>query len=223
MKLSVSRSMMLLALALGLSACGSKATFEVKGTVNGLQYEGLVLTDSVSGARLAVHAHDTTFKFPNTIEYGTEYKVVLKPTDPATDQPAHQNCTISYGSDTAGRLASINIIVNCTVNTANLTGTIKVTGTGTAAAGLPTGLKLINGSDASAFVATATSVDYSFAAIPFDQAFGLSIASQPADLKTTCVLVPTAPLVTNTPDQLSVSGKMGDSNAIVNVACTTVP
>lgn len=231
MKLSVSRSLMVMALALGLASCGSKATFQIKGSIveglaNKTSYGPLTLTESVSGTKLVLQQGTSTFEFPGTIEYGTPFKVIIGATGPVSDQPPHEDCVVLNGNDTAGRQAAINVVVSCTIQTHSLIGTITVTGAGGAAKGLPTGLKLINGSDTVGFTATDASVDYVFPTIPYDQTFGLVIAAQPTPPatgpKTTCVLVPTAPYVASA-DKLSVSGKMGDANAVVNVECTTGP
>jgi hypothetical protein len=226
MKLSTllaSRAMMVLALGLGLSACGGKATFDIKGSISGLKYDGLILTETFSGAKVTVPAGSTTFAFPGSIEYGTQYKVVIASTGPLLNQPAHQDCVVGNGADTAGRQAAINVIVACSVQTHNLTGAITVTATGGATKGLPTGLKLINGSDSNGIVATDTSVDYAFQGIEYGTGFGLIIAAQPTSTKTTCVLNPTPPLVVVDATKLAVKGDMGDANAVVNVDCTTVP
>lgn len=229
MKLSVSRSLMVVALALGLASCGSKATFEIKGSIvegqgNKLSYGPLTLTESVSGTKLVLQEGTSTFVFPGNIEYGTPFKVIIGATGPVSDAAPHEDCTVLNGDDTAGRQAAINVIVSCAIQTHNLTGTITVTGANGATKGLPTGLKLINGSDTVGFTATDASVDYAFPSIAYNQTFGLVIAAQPTapatGPKTTCVLVPTGSLVASA-DKLSVSGRMGDTNAVVNVECTT--
>jgi len=231
MKLSVSRSLMAMALALGLAACGSKATFQIKGSIvegvgNKLSYGPLTLTESVSGKKIVLQQGDSTFEFPGTIEYGIPFKVIIGATGPVSDAAPHEDCVVLNGNDTAGRQAAINVVVSCTIQTHNLTGTITVTGAGGATKGLPTGLKLINGSDTVGYTATDASVDYAFPSIPYNQTFGLVIAAQPTPPatgpKTTCILVPTGTLVASA-DKLSVSGRMGDTNAVVNVECTTNP
>jgi hypothetical protein len=124
-------------LALALAACGGKAMFDIKGvivndgqTYDGLRYDGLVLVNN-GGSDLSVPANATTFQFPNQIEYGATFSVTVK------TQPAHQTCQIINGSDTAGRLASINMGLGCIVNASTIGGTI----TGLKA----DGLVLVNG------------------------------------------------------------------------------
>jgi hypothetical protein len=227
------RRMMALALALGVAACGGKATFDIKGQVIGLKYNSLVLTDTVSGTKVTVNApvpntiETTPFQLPNSIEYGTPYNVQIVA---ATDMPPHQTCTVLNGADTAGRLATINIGVSCTLVPHNLAGTIKIankTDTAFTTAEV-TGLTLTNGSTYAAIVAIKDQAVYGFAGIPFGTTYGLIITQQPTK-KTgqpivTCVLetaIVTPPLPKGmSADKLSFTFEMTDADAIVNLVCT---
>jgi len=180
MKLSFLRRPALLALALGLglAACGGgKAEFQVKGTIVGLQYPGLVLTNN--GANdLPVPDKATSFAFPGSIEYGTAYAVDFK------KQPDHQIC--GFGADnlpgsqaeTAGRQATINVLISCVLTAYTVGGTV----TGLTA----DGLELNNGDQRTIILKAATS--YAFpTALPYGTSYGITILTQPAGLKCTLV------------------------------------
>lgn len=196
MKFSKLRTSLLLAVAAAaLAACGGKATFDIGGPIQGLVYSGLELTNVKNGEVLAVPAGATSFKMTRTIEYGTEYDV--RP----TKQPAHQNCSIGNGADTAGRLASINIGVLCLLNEFNIGG--KVTGL------TATGLVLVNGSGQGEQLAVGKdSTSYTFPkAVPYDTTYGVVVLTQPAGLKCTVA---------------NATGKMGDA-AVTNIDVTCSP
>lgn len=230
MKSPIYRRMMALALALGLAACGGKATFDIKGQVVGLQYEGLVLTDIVSGTKVDVKAADTTFKLPNSIEYGTPYNVqIFSETvgdTTVTHQPLHQTCTVLNGADTAGRLATINIAVSCTLIPYNLRGSITIANKTDFPTAEVTGLTLTNGS-VPAIVAIKDQATYGFSGIPFGTTYGLIITQQPTiqdgKPKVTCVLdtaiVALPPAKGMSADKLSFTYAMTDEDAVVNVVC----
>jgi hypothetical protein len=239
MKSSFYRPLMALALALGVTACGGKASFDIKGTVIGLKYDGLVLTDTVSGTKVTVAgtgstAINTTFQFPNSIEYGTPYNVqVLSETVGTTTvarQPLHQSCTVINGADTAGRLATINIGVSCSLVPHSLLGTINISNkTATAfTTAEVTGLTLTNGSTFPAVVAVKDQPAYAFGGIPFGTSYGLILTQQPTVKSgqpiVTCVLETAIPAPTPpkgmSVDKLSYTSEMTDVDAVVNVVCT---
>ncbi|MDB5933770.1 MAG: hypothetical protein JWQ01_1114 [Massilia sp.] len=192
------RRAIVLALALSLAACGGKATFPLSGTVSGLTYEGLVLTSN--GMDLAVPAKSTTFTFPSQLSYGDVYAVTQK------TKPAHQDCSsIIGGADTAGRLATINVTVTCTVNSAAVGGTV----TGLKSAGLV----LTNGSSGGT-VAPVPSADGSAvvftlpSTVPYGVTYGITVLAQPAT--ETCTVGPNGTAV------------MGD-DAVANIVVTCQP
>ena len=203
MTLTFTRSALALALALTLAACGGKATFPVAGTIENLQYGGLVL--STNGMDLPVAANATSFSFPTALSYGEVYHVIAKA------QPAHQTCTIGSfqgrtgvlyngATDTAGRFGAINIGVACATNTAALGGTIT---------GLTSdGLQLTNGSTGGTVAPLAASTTFAFAPVAYDVTYGITVLAQPAN------------------DVCSVSsngtGRMGDT-AVADVVVTCVP
>lgn len=175
MKLSLMRPALVLALALGLASCGGKAGFTIAGEVSGLKYTGLKL--STNGMTIPVEppaaASATTvkFAFPNDIEYGEVYNVLI------TQQPLHQTCALDYTStNTAGRLATINVNIACALNSASVTGSVKgLTGTG---------LQLTNGSTSGVITVVpsttaGTDPTFTFSSIPYNQAFGITVLTQP--------------------------------------------
>ena len=197
MKLSFLRPSLLLALAVALTACGGKATFDVQGTITGLVYSGLVITNRANSDTVTVPAGATTFKLSKSIEYGTEYDVAV------TTTALHQDCSIGNGvnpgngKDTAGRLASINIIVTCRLNAFSIGGAVS---------GLSAdGLVLVNGSGDQVAVAKAATAFNFPTAVAFDSTFGITVLKQPTGL--TCRVA-------------NGVGKMGDAAVTnVNVSC----
>lgn len=155
------------AIALGLTACGGKAQFEVQGTVNNLKYSGLVLANN--GQTVAVPANATTFKFGSTIDYGSTYNVTVQ------TQPAHQVCAVANPTDTAGRMQAINIVVGCSMNAYAIGGSIT---------GLTVdGLVLINGSNANAAPAK-DATSYTFpTTVEYGTTYGVTILTQPPGLR----------------------------------------
>jgi hypothetical protein len=199
MKSSFMRPALALALALSLAACGGKASFAVNGNVVGLKYSGLVLT--TNGMDLTVAPAATTFSFPNSLSYGETYNLQVKA------QPQHQFCQALNASatgpatDTAGRMATINLNVSCTTNAFNLGGTVS---------GLTAdGLVLTNGSTGGTITVNKANPAYAFAAqVAYGTSYGVSVLTQPAGLR--CSVGAAA------------SGVMGDA-AVGNVDITCVP
>ncbi|MDQ1923916.1 hypothetical protein [Massilia pseudoviolaceinigra] len=185
MKLSVLRHSLLLALVVGLSACGGKATFPVEGKIENLKYSGLVLSN-VGMQNLAVDANATSFRFPNTIEYGVPYDVKV------VTSALHQSCNLApldSGKDTAGRQASINVFIRCIDNAFSIGGAVKVIGAdGKVLPYTGDGLVLINGSnDRYSMPKDATA--YKFArAIPYGTSYGVSVLTQPDGGKYVCTV-----------------------------------
>jgi hypothetical protein len=221
MTLSFLRPAILAAVAVAsLAGCGGKATFDIAGSVQGLQYPGLVLTEKKSGQIITINdVTKTTFSFPNTIEYGTEFEIVV------TTQPPHQSCRWpgelgdSY-TGSAGQQASINARLFCSLTPHTVGGSIKMAAGST---GSYVGLKLINGSnDLNPFAVTdAAQTAYVYPNIVFGVPYGITIFSQPTDPKVKCKLVPKGAFTNKTDEQ--VSGTMGDENLTIDVECTKQP
>ena len=166
MKSSFLRPAVALALAVGLAACGGTATFDVKGTVTGQAYAGLVLTNN--GVDLPIALGTTTYSFPGSLEYGESYNVLVK------TNPPHQTCEADerYNADTAGRTAAINVPVACFVNTYTVGG--KITGL------TAEGLVLTNGTTGGTVAAVKDAVVFTFATpVAFNQSYGITVLTQP--------------------------------------------
>ena len=186
MKSSLIRPALALALAASLAACGGsdKAEFTVAGSVTGLVYDGLVLTNA--GVPLKVTPPTAAgaavrFAFPDKLEYGDTYAVTV------ATPPAHQNCEpgvpaggiYANNADTAGRLVTIDIAIVCRINTRSIGGTI----TGLTGAGLV----LANGSTGGTYSAAApttppstTPITYALPVVAFGTTYGVTVTKQPA-------------------------------------------
>lgn len=180
MKCSVLRHSLLLTLALGLAACGGKATFPVEGRVVNLKYSGLVLSN-IGMSDLPVDAKATSFRFPNTVEYGVQYDVKVKTT------ALHQDCTPDNSTDTAGRQASISVTITCRDFTYPIGGTVTILGAnGQAKPYAGENLVLINGSsDRITVPKDATSYKFG-GSIAFGTSYGVSVLQQPDGGKLAC-------------------------------------
>jgi len=182
-------------MAVALAACGGKASFVIGGTISGLTNSGLKLkTDA--GDTVEVPAGATTFSFPNSISYGTEYKVEF------VQQPAHMTCgflgTTNVGS--AGHTTTINVQISCVQNSYAVSGTVE---------GLTSGdMVLVNG-NTSITVAKGSTAFNLPSAIPVGTAYGITVLSKPDDLN--CQV-------------FNGSGVMGDEpRNNVRVVCTPIP
>ena len=166
MKSSFLRPALALALAVGLVACGGKATFGINGSVIGQAYPGLVLTSNGIDVPIAVGA--TTYSFPGSLEYGDPYDVVVK------TNPPHQTCETDpqTKSGTAGRTAAINVAVQCFLNTFSVGG--KITGLTTE------GLVLTNGTTGGTVTVVKDATVFAFATpVAFGQSYGVTVLTQP--------------------------------------------
>jgi len=184
MKSSLIRPALVLALVAGLAGCGGsdKAEFAVKGTITGIVYPGGVL--STNGMDLPINppakaGDPVTFEFPNKLEYGDVYNVQF------TKFPANQaRCgtptnVIPNFTDTAGRLAEINITLQCAVDEYTVGGTVTgLTGSGLTVANGSTGN---NGEIALPTTPTTTPLTYSLPVpVPFGTSYSVAIITQPA-------------------------------------------
>ncbi|WUR13673.1 hypothetical protein E7V67_000775 [[Empedobacter] haloabium] len=187
-----------IALALALAGCGGKESFTINGTVSGLKFSGMELTNG--GDKIAVNpapdgTSDVTFQFPNSIDYGDEYEIAIK-------NPAHQSCGPAITGalkGSAGYTQTINVAIVCSVNTYQLTGTVS---------GLDVdGLVIING-NGSEFTVPKASTSFKYPdAIASQASYGLVVLKQPTGRN--CA-------ITNG------TGRMGDAD-VTNIAITCVP
>ncbi|HEY0064745.1 MAG TPA: hypothetical protein VGC21_21690 [Telluria sp.] len=213
MKLRFLRPTTMLSLALALSACGGSNTFTINVTFKDVLYDGLVMVETVSGTELAIPKGTTAISFPKSIEYGTEYNVIIKETNGVKSLPAHETCVMAGGTDTAGRLSKIAVVVECTIVAPSVTGAIKPAGVAA------TGLQITNGSRP-AFTAVAASTAYAFPLITYGNTFGPVITAQPAGLTCTFVTPDLSKVpVKMGPGNLSYTGTMGDTDIVVDINC----
>lgn len=207
-----------LTLTAGLVACGGgTSSYTIGGTVSGLQYGPLVLTNNLSddatltprplGSTGAVQ--NVAYQFAKQLDYGDPYSVTIK------TQPPHQVCVPSNApgtsiSDTAGRLSVINADFACGLTSHTIGGTI----TGLAASGLV----LNNGSDSKMTIVkdpTTGAYPTTFAfttEVVYGQTFGVTVLEQPTDpIGQTCTVKNGA-------------GKMEDvAITTIEVTCVTNP
>jgi len=213
MKFSLIRPASMLAMALALASCGGgdDDTYTVSGTVEGLVYPNLVMTnnggDDVSVAPPAKPGDPVTFTFSKKLEYGDTYLVAVK------TPPLHQSCGIDpnfklSAADTAGRLGAINARFRCYVDAHAVGG--KITGLTKD----NTGLELANGSTsgkvavaAPADNTTGAAFDYQIAEVPYGETYSIVVITQPTGRFCT---------VQNP------AGTMGDA-AVTNVNINCVP
>jgi hypothetical protein len=172
MKSSLMRPALALALVLGLSACGGKASFPIGVTVSGLQYQGLVLTTNNMDLPVtppATPGQAVTASFPHAIEYGEEFEVKVK------TPPQHQSCTYppndrSYFG-TAGQLAQINAQISCFLNAYAIGGPVT---------GLKSdGLVLANGSTTAVVTKEMTKFQFPVT-VQYGVTYGVTVLTQPA-------------------------------------------
>ena len=171
-----------LTLTAGLVACGGgTSSYTIGGTVIGLQYSGLVLSNNTTedvtitaaGLDAAGAVKNVTYQFAKQIDYGDPYSVTVK------KQPEHQICVTAGGNaDTAGRLSVIQALISCELVKNTVGGKI----TGLAA----DGLVLNNGSVSTGkIVQDATTKLYPTAfvlpeLVVYGQTYGVTVLEQPA-------------------------------------------
>jgi hypothetical protein len=182
MKSSLIRPALALALAAGLAGCGGsdKAEFAVRGTITGIVYPGAVLTTNGMDLPIAPPAKPgdpVSFEFPNKLEYGDVYNVVFKSTPQFQRECRTPDNTIPNFSDTAGRLAEINITYVCIVNSYPLNG--KVNGL------TADGLVLANGSTGGAgtvqkpAAGVTTPIDFQLPNVSYGTTYGVVVIANP--------------------------------------------
>ena len=203
MKFSLARPALALAVLATLAACGGggKATFPINVTVSNLQYPGLVL--NTNGQDLTVNppataGQDVVLTFPNQIEYGQIYEVTPKGATISNhaysggSQPKHQTCSPNlfpaYG--TAGQLAKIDIRYLCSINTYQLTGTVKgLTGTGLVLAnGSTTGTIAVSPALDANQKPTGADVTLIMNPVPYNTTYGVTVLTQPTSPAQTCTV-----------------------------------
>lgn len=178
MKVSTLRAAAALALALVLAACGGKATFDVSGVISPLgplTNSGLVLANGSD--TLSVPVNSTQFTFAHRVSYGDDYNVTVQ------NPPDHMTCQVYNGSGSAGHTSSILVTVQCTQDSALLSGV--VTGLKMAADGTAKTVTLINGTGNTVTVSANSDptfrVNFSMGNVYYGSSFGVTVLKQPAD------------------------------------------
>lgn len=184
-------------LAAVLAACGGKASFVIAGTIAGLTNSGLKLQNN-GGDTLDVAAGATSFSFPNSISYGTEYRLSV------AQQPQHMTCAFVGGTEvgSAGHTTSINAQLACAMNSYIVSGTVS---------GLTTGdLVLVNGSDSGKITVAKGAINFALPSkLTVGTSYGISIFTQPTGA--TCSIE-------------NGSGVMGDADVSnVKITCSANP
>lgn len=187
MKFSLIRPASMLAMAVALASCGGGGDdddFTVAGSVAGVVYPGMVLTnngtDTVTVAPPAKAGDEVKFAFAKKLEYGDTYDVRV------TTEPLHQDCRIyqyapNSTAGTAGQLAVINARFECFIETHAIGGEVS---------GLTkdnTGLVLANGSNTGTTIiipaetnTTGAAFKYAMSVpVEYNQTYGVTIVTQP--------------------------------------------
>lgn len=101
-----------------VSVVCSTQSFNVGGSVAGLEGKGLVLT--LNGTEDLTIASNGSFTFPTALASGSAYEVLVK------EQPQNptQSCTVANASGTVGAGAVRTVTVTCATNTYALGGTV---------------------------------------------------------------------------------------------------
>ena len=185
-----------LAAALALAGCGGKSEFTITGAFYDslgnkvpLKNPGLQLANGDDV--ISVPVGTTDFSFPKTVEYGSNYNVVVK------TQQQHMTCSPKSSAGVAGRMESVAVALQCLQNTYSVVVTVKGLAAGTS-------VNLINGSTVQAASATTAipTPAISFPGIPVGSTYGIAVFEQPAGM--TCT-------VTNG------AGTMGDADRVDTV------
>jgi len=186
-------------LATALAGCGGKADFAITGSITGLSNPNLVLVNN--GEELKVASGATSFSFPNSISYGTEYNVTIK------TQPDHMTCSVVGGHGSAGHTTTIAIGIICQQNQYTVGGSVaSIAKDNTSGPLSADNLVLVNGSSSGQIAIAKGASSFTIpGTIPVGTAYGLSVFSQPTGQECT---------ITNG------SGVVGDANRTdVVVSC----
>lgn len=147
------------------------STFEVGGTVIGLQGSGLVLQNN-GGDDLAVSANGL-FKFPAKLASGAAYNVTVR-TAPSSP---NQACSVTNARGTIGNADVGNVVVSCNTSDFSIGGTVRnLEGTGLVLRN--------NGGDEVTIDSSGTFVFDT--ALPTGARYDVTIAQQPRGPDQTC-------------------------------------
>ena len=159
----------------------SPQAYTVGGMINGLTQAGLVLANG--GDLLTVSANAASFTMPQSVVYNSGYAVTVH------TQPTGQTCTVQNGSGTMGAGNVTNVVVNCTLNSYNLGGSV----TGNLGGLIVTSpLKLANGTDVITVPFGLTTTKFTFdKQVAYRSIYNVVVQSQPSvvGLTLTCTVV----------------------------------
>ena len=143
----------------------SNQSYSLGGTVSGLAFSGLSLTDGTDTVSVAANA--TGFTMPTPVAFQSHYAVTV------SAQPTGATCSVSSGSGTMPASAVNSVTVTCATNSYTLGGTIS---------GLnATGLVLTDGTDRVSVAANA--VVFSMpTGVAYNSPYTVTVAIQPAGL-----------------------------------------
>jgi hypothetical protein len=174
------------------TGCGGRETFAVGGKVLGLKGSGLLLTETVSGERLAVE-ESGEFVMPGERRTGESYSITVatQPISPA------QTCAVVDGSGTVDGADVIAIRVNCGTDAYPLN--VEVTGL------LGAGLTVRNVNDPP--VPVASDGAFALETLESGSTYYVRVESQPTNPWQTCSIA-------------RGSGKIEGAPATVQVVCS---
>ncbi len=114
--------------------------YNLGGTVNGLTQAGLVLANGGDTLTVSPNGGASVAFALQPVAYGSNYQVTVQ------TQPTGQTCTVQNGSGTMGAGNVTNVVVNCTLNSYTLGG--SVSGLNLGGLTVVKNLVLANGTDA---------------------------------------------------------------------------
>lgn len=140
----------------------SNRSYSLGGTVRGLAFSGLSLTDGTD--IVSVPPNATGFTMPTHVTFQSHYAVTV------SAQPTGMTCSVSNGSGNMPAGAVTNVTVTCATNSYTLGGTI---------AGLTTtGLVLTDGADRLRVVANANEFSMP-TAVAYNSPYAVSVVTEP--------------------------------------------
>jgi hypothetical protein len=148
-------------------SCSPKA-YSVGGTITGLTQPGLVLANG--GDHLTVSPNTTSFTMPQPVADGSGYAVIVQ------TQPTGQTCTVANGTGTMGAANVSNVVVNCTLDSYSLGGSIS--GLNLGGAVVVSNLVLANGSDTLTVPFGSTSFTF-HSQVAYGSSYNVVVKSQP--------------------------------------------
>jgi hypothetical protein len=141
----------------------SDQSYSLGGSINGLNFGGLKLTDGTD--TVTVTAGATSFSFPTLVAFTSAYAVTV------ANQPTGQTCTPSNNSGHMGAAAVTNVVITCADLAYTLGGSIN--GLGPA-----TGLVLTDGTDHQHVMAGATSFSM-YTGLAYQSPYTITVETQP--------------------------------------------